>query len=92
MTKSEEEYYKKLFGQYYNDLYKTKMSLSQRDKHRINKHLQKIRLKKEYWLNREISIGTCCVCSEFDWHRLKYAEERRQEYDNEIEVNEFYLC
>ena len=34
------------------------MSLTQRDKDRINKHLQKIRSKKDYWLKREVHIGT----------------------------------
>ena len=91
MTKSEEEYYKNLFGKHYNDLYQTKMSLSQRDKDRINRHLQKIRSKKEYWLNKESHSGTCSY-SESDWYKLKYAESKRREYDNEIDVNEFYLC
>ena len=90
MTEPEDEYYKKLFGQYYDDLYQTKMSLTQRDKDRINKHLQKIHSKKKYWLKREVHIGTCGYSD--DWYELKYAETKRREYDNEIEINNFYLC
>lgn len=91
MTKSEEEYYKNLFGQYYNDLYHTKISLSQKDKDRITKHLQKLRSKQKYWLNKEIHLGTYGSCSESDWYKLKYAEAKRREYDNNIEINSFYL-
>ncbi len=90
MTKSEEEYYKNLFRQSYNDLYQTKMSLSQRDKDRINKHLQKIRSKRDYWLKRENHIGTRGYSD--DYYELKYAEAKRIEYENEIEINNFYLC
>lgn len=91
MPKSE-EYYKNLFREYYHDLYLTKMSLSQKDKDRITKYLQKIRSKREYWLKKESYLGTCCSCSESDWYKLKYAEAKRRQYDNEIEINEYYLC
>ena len=90
MTEQKMNITKKLFGQYYDDLYQTKMSLTQRDKDRINKHLQKIRSKRDYWFKKEVHIGTRGYSD--DWYKLKYAETKRREYDNEIEINNFYLC
>lgn len=89
MTQGEENYYKQRFGKYYDELYQTKIKLTQKDKDRIAKRLEKIRPKYDYWFKK-----TCHshVFSEADWYKLKYAEAKKREYDGEIVLNEFYLC
>ena len=84
MSKSEIEYYKKLYGDSYEYMLSVKKSLKERDLLSFSKKLETAKKKQEYWIKRCTSV--------FKYEDLKYAEYKANEYSNAIDYYEFMLA
>jgi len=84
MKKCEIEYYKKLYGDCYEDMLSTKKLLKERELLSFSKKLENAKRKKDYWFRR-------CT-SAFKYEDMKYAEHKANEYSNAIDYYEFMLA
>ena len=84
MSENKITYYKKLYGDSYEDMLSTKKSLKEREILSFSKKLENAKRKKSYWCKRAISA--------FKYEDMKYAEHKASEYSNEIDYYEFMLA